>query len=168
MLGFFRDASSLLHEMLAREAPNSGRARHEILVVDYNPIAHQRLRELGISCIYGDIGNLEPLFFSLQIDLSQVQEVICTLPDHTLRGTTNLRILRWLRGQLPDAKLIMTGETIEQARELYKNGADYVYAPRIHAAKGLLAALDLLRNKDPAVVRKEFEREMLEREEVLP
>ena len=31
----------------------------------------------------------------------------------------------------PDAKIIVTAETIQGAKELYQNGADYVYIPRI-------------------------------------
>lgn len=162
LLGFFRDASSLLHEWFEREPVEF---RKQILVVNFNPIAHKRLRIADVACIYGDVGNLDIL---AHYDLSATELVVCSIPDHVLRGTSNARLLRTLRERMPKVRLVMTAETIEQAREIYELGADYVYLPRIIGARGLLSALELLLAGEEERLKSAHIKELKEREEILP
>lgn len=162
LLGFFRDASSLLYEWFENESPEF---RKQVLVVDFNPIAHQRLKSASVACIYGDVGNAD---IFARYDLSATELVVCSIPDHVLRGTSNARLLRTLRARMPKVRLVMTAETLEQARELYELGADYVYLPRIIGARGLLSALELLLAGEEQRLKHAHIEELRVREEILP
>lgn len=125
LLGFFRDASSFLEEMIRRHREEASK---RILVVDFNPEAHQKLKALGVACAYGDLGHLDTL---RHLDFSETKLLICSIPDHYLKGTTNLILLRFLQGVAPHAEIIVTAQTIDSARELYAAGASYVLVPRL-------------------------------------
>lgn len=128
LLGFFREASSLLYEMQNRY---SKAAIEDILVVDFNPEAHVKLKKLGIKCQYGDISNVDTL---RHLKLEHAQLIICTIPDLVLKGTTNLRLLKLLKKLAPKAKIMVTAEKIEGAQQMYDEGADYVFIPRLVSA----------------------------------
>jgi voltage-gated potassium channel Kch len=65
------------------------------------------------------------------------QVLLCTIPDSLLKGTTNSRLLRKLRSIAPDATIIVTSEVLEQARDLYREGATYVFSPRLMSVREL-------------------------------
>jgi Kef-type K+ transport system membrane component KefB len=162
-LGFFRDASSALHEM-EHDGRGSARLLRALKVVDFNPRVIQELRRRGIACHYGDISHPDTLRHA-GVDVMRV--VVSTITDDVLRGTTNLRLLRNVRRVNPAASVVVTSEHISQARELYAEGADFVYIPRLHSAKQLAAVLrEGLRKGFEEVRRAELE-ELLERDEVL-
>jgi hypothetical protein len=48
-----------------------------------------------------------------------------------LKGTTNLKLLRKLKQLAPQAKIIVTAETIELAKQMYEDGAHYVILNRL-------------------------------------
>jgi hypothetical protein len=164
LLGFFREASSLLHELQARLSEASLR---EILVVDFNPEAHRKLKKLGIRCRYGDVGHPDTL---KHLGLENAAIVACTLPDHVLKGTTNLKLLRSLRKILPAGKgrVIVTAETLESAREMYRQGADYVFIPRMVTARYLADVLERLRREEADGVRDAAMDVVGKRVEILP
>ncbi|HYF50466.1 MAG TPA: cation:proton antiporter, partial [Planctomycetota bacterium] len=58
LLGFYREASSLLQELLTRHPADVAR---KVLVVDFNPEAHQKLTAQGIHCKYGDLSHPDTL-----------------------------------------------------------------------------------------------------------
>jgi Kef-type K+ transport system membrane component KefB len=163
LLGFFRDGSSFLTEFVNNE--RQANVHRRLFVLDYNPVSHRKLQALGVPSVYGDVKSLEILF---KLDLSELQAVLCTIPDSTLRGISNLQILTILRHKLPNAKLVLTADTFEQVRELYENGADYVYLPRLFGAKGLYAAYQAIRAGDVAKLRSAQEEELRARSEILP
>jgi G3E family GTPase len=72
--------------------------------------------------------------------------LISTVPDSLLKGTTNARLVRFLRELNPAAKIIATADVIAQARELLDAGADYVNVPRLHLAGDLLEAVRAARD----------------------
>jgi hypothetical protein len=82
-LGFFRDASSVLHEF-----ENDGDASDflkKILVIDFNPTVMRELRHRKISCIYGDIAHADTLRHA---SIENAELVISSITDDILRGTT--------------------------------------------------------------------------------
>lgn len=138
LLGFYREASSLLQEMIRR---HSERALRQVLVVDFNPEAHRRLNGLGVACRYGDISHPD----SLQpLELENAKVLVCTIPDHQLKGITNLKLLRVLKSLAPAAKIVVTAETFDSAQEMYAEGAAYVFLPRTLAAQHLADILELM------------------------
>jgi Kef-type K+ transport system membrane component KefB len=127
-LGFFREASSILHEIgdLRPEALSG------ILVVDFNPVVIAELGRRGVPCTYGDIANLDTL---VHTHIGAAKAVVSSIPNSILRGTTNQRLLRMIRRLCPTAKAVVTANTLGGARSLYDDGADFVFVPRVHSAR---------------------------------
>lgn len=133
-LGFFRTASSLLEE-LQRHAPD---LIGDTAVVDFSPAARAGLLERKVRVIYGDVAQRDTL---LHAGLERAEILVSTVPDSLLKGTSNERLVRLLRGLNPGAKIIATAEALAQVDVLLQAGADYVSVPRLHEAGDLLAAI---------------------------
>ena len=138
-LGFFRDASSLLHEF-----EHHGRSgdRHALLkrivVIDFNPHVVAELRRRNLPSIYGDISHVQTLEHAR---LEHVRLVISSITDDVLRGTDNLGLLANSRQVWPEAAVIVSTEHVPQALQYYEAGADYVYLPRMHSAHDLAGVI---------------------------
>jgi hypothetical protein len=138
-LGFFRDASSILHEFEHDgEPPQAKEFLDKILVVDFNPKVMRELRQRGISCIYGDIAHADTLRHA---GIEEAKLVVSSITDDILRGTSNMRMLRNIRATCPNAKVMLTTEHIPQALSFYEAGADFVYIPRLHSAPQIATVL---------------------------
>ena len=135
LLGFFRIASAFLEDVARRDQ----HLLDELKVVDFNPEARTRLAELGVPCVYGDVSHLDTLHHA---GIHHARVVVCSLTDTVLRGTTNLKLLKALKELCPHARLILTAESPEQARELYANGADYVLQPPALAGGALVSVVE--------------------------
>ena len=162
LLGFYREASSLLQELLLRH-PYDLPAR--VLVVDYNPESIRRLKEAGVPCVFGDVSHVDTL---RHLGLEDARLLVCTLPDHQLRGISNLELLGVLRGLAPTATLVVTAETIASGREMYAAGADYVFTPRLLAASHLAELVDHVHAGTVGPFREESRRKLERWAEVLP
>ena len=112
-LGFFRTASSLLEEM-QRHAPD---LIGDTAVVDFSPVAREGLIERKVRVIYGDISQRDTL---IHAGVEHAEVLICTVPDSVLKGITNERLVRLLRGLNPKAKIIATAEFLAQAECCWK------------------------------------------------
>jgi hypothetical protein len=132
-LGFFREASAIIHEFELNGA--QGNERHnlldDILVIDFNPVVYSELKRRGIECIYGDIAHMETLHHA---NIHHADLVISTIPDQILKGTNNERILRKIRQLCPHARAIVTADGPHKALALYERGADFVFIPRMHSS----------------------------------
>ena len=150
-LGFFRAASSIIHEF---ELSSSENGRHslldDILVIDFNPVVYSELRRRGIECIYGDVAHMETLHHA---KIHEAELVVSTIPDQILKGTDNARLLKKIRQLCPHSKALVTADSPQKALELYDQGADFVFIPSMHASaevaqiieSGLRQALDKVR-----------------------
>lgn len=147
LLGFFREASSLLEVLRQR---HSSESLKELLVVDFNPEAHHRMKELGIACKYGDISHTDTLS---HLGIENAEVLICTIPDHVLKGTSNLKLLRSLKELAPQARIIVTAESFESARSMYDEGAEYVFLPRIVSAQHLADVVERLQSGGGPVLK---------------
>jgi len=158
ILGFHRTASSLLSEIINVKKTDSGiPLKDKLIVVDFNPEIHESLQNLGIKVVYGDIGHLDTLHHA---NIHDVKMVISTIPDTILVGTDNLKIARYMKNICPHAKIIVTAESIENALEMYAEGADYVFIPQILAAKKLLDVIDLILNNKQKEIRRNINKEI--------
>jgi Kef-type K+ transport system membrane component KefB len=138
-LGFFRDASSILHEFEHEGNPHEVKEFLEkVLVIDFNPTVMRELRERGISCIYGDVAHADTLRHA---GIEEARLVVSSITDDILRGTSNMRMLRNIRATCPKAKVMLTTEHIPQALQFYEAGADFVYIPRLHSAPQIATVL---------------------------
>ncbi len=144
LLGFYRTASSLLHEILEIQDANPGmRLKEKLIVVDFNPEVHESLQSLGVQVVYGDISHMDTLHHA---GVHDVKVVISTIPDTILVGTNNLKIIKHMKEICPHAKVIVNAESVERALNMYAEGADYVFIPRVLAAKNLIGMIDLILN----------------------
>jgi len=164
-LGFFRDASSILHEFEHDGEPLEAKEfLNKILVVDFNPTVMRELRQRGISCVYGDVAHADTL---RHVGIQDAELVVSSITDDILRGTSNLRMLRNIRATCPKAKVMLTTEHIPQALQFYELGADFVYLPRLHSAPDIARILKAgLREGFDEARRAEIER-LSARKEVL-
>lgn len=163
LLGFFKEASSFLFRV-NRQMPS---LKERLFVIDFNPQTLEILKKNGIACVYGDIAHPETLRHA---GIGGAEVVLSTIPDTFLKGTTNARLLKQVRALCPESAVVVTSETIREARRFYEEGADYVLLPRLLYARHLfdvvrtqlLEGLEALREQQineiaehPAGARKE-------------
>jgi Kef-type K+ transport system membrane component KefB len=165
-LGFFREASAIIHEFELNG--NAGNERHklldEILVIDFNPVVYSELQRRGIECIYGDVAHMETLHHA---NIHHAELVISTIPDHILKGTNNERILRKIRQLSPHARAVVTADGPVRALELYERGADFVFIPRMHSSSQMAQIIELGMREGFDKIRKEEIAHLKMRNEVL-
>jgi Kef-type K+ transport system membrane component KefB len=106
----------------------------KMIVLDYNPRQVELLLAEGIPVIYGDMSDPEILDI---LNLAQAKLIISTAPD--LEG--NKTLLEDLKLRKIAAPVIVRGETIKEAKSLYKAGADFVIIPDILAGDVVLGML---------------------------
>ena len=160
MLGFHRFSSSLLHDLL-KVSPN---LVHQVGIVDFNPNVKRALDRHGIPAMYGDISHLDTLHHA---DIHDAHVLVCTLPDMILKGTSNLRLLRQLKSIAPQARTIVTAESLDAALELYEEGAAFVFVPRLMTTRHLAEVVSVAMLRDPQPERERAIQELQERTEVL-
>ena len=159
-LGFARQASSLLEEMIRRDPAVVDR----ITVVDFNPEVRAGLEKRMVHVIYGDISHADTLHHAKVPD---ARVVLSTIPDSVLKGTSNIRLLRQLRAMAPQAKIIVNSEILEHAREMYLEGATYVLIHRFVGATHLAPIVFAVENGEGAELADHGATELLGRHEVL-
>ena len=131
ILGFFREASSLLFNIKSKFPKLLDR----LMIIDFNPEVTKGLVDHGIKYIYGDISRMGLLEES---GVSRASIILLTVPDMVLAGTNNLLLVRELRKMAPNADIIVTAETFSSHDELYDAGANYVVLPRLITADYVL------------------------------
>jgi Kef-type K+ transport system membrane component KefB len=135
LLGFSWTASSLVAEI----ERNRSDLIPEIVVIDFNPVVHEKLKKRNVHAVYGDITARDVLHHA-GVALAEV--VICSLPNMVLKGADNLKILRQIRDLNPHGKIIVHAELLADIPALYAAGADFVTAPRLLEAADLLQAVE--------------------------
>ncbi|MFH1585174.1 MAG: cation:proton antiporter [archaeon] len=106
--------------------------KNKYLVVDYNPETILELSKKQVECRYGDVDDEE---FLNELNLTETKMIVSTIPEFE----TNLLLVNKIR-QINKKAIIMTvSHNIEEANELYNQGATYVLMPHflggIHASK---------------------------------
>ncbi len=91
----------------------------EYVVIDYDPEIIKRLSADGVSCIYGDISNID---FLDDLNFKKAKLIVSTIPDKE----TNIILLRHIRRVNKNAIVLVTAHEINETLELYNYGADYV------------------------------------------
>jgi Kef-type K+ transport system membrane component KefB len=163
LLGFFREASSLLHN-LERDNPDLVR---QTLVVDFNVALHEKIASGGATVKYGDLSNADTLH---HLGLAQAQVIVCTIPDDVLRGIDNRSLVGLVREMAPSAVIIANAVSLAEVDKIYQAGADYVYMSRLEAADALVNAIDQALQNHIDVHRevyKEHHGDCAERKEVM-
>jgi Kef-type K+ transport system membrane component KefB len=139
LLGFFDEASALVHEYEMSPAGRAHPVLQRLLVIDFNPDVHAELTRRGIACRYGDISNMQTLHHA---EVHDAVLVVSTISDRILKGTNNLRLLRQARRLCPQARVIVTANGPAAAVALYDAGADFVFVPRLQSAAEMAAIIE--------------------------
>ena len=160
-LGFSRYTSSLLEDLLSTdpELPD------QVGVIDFNPEVKAELDRRGIEHLYGDISHADVLQHA---NVGAASVVVSALSDSVLKGSTNLKLLRMVRTLAPEAKVIVTAEFFYQARELYANGATFVFMPRLMSARELAIVVFAALEGETKGMREDALAALEARHEVLP
>jgi Kef-type K+ transport system membrane component KefB len=161
LLGFSWTASSLLAEI----ERNRSDLIPEIVVIDFNPVVHEKLKKRNVHAVYGDITARDVLHHA---GVSHAEVVICSLPNMVLKGANNLKILRQLRELNPHGKIIVHAELLSDIPTLYAAGADFVTVPRLLEAGDLLHVLESAEKNLLPEKRLEQEKLLQDRSEVIP
>eukprot|EP00932_Pfiesteria_piscicida_P003253 SRR837773.13166.p1 GENE.SRR837773.13166~~SRR837773.13166.p1 ORF type:complete len:323 (+),score=95.23 SRR837773.13166:88-969(+) len=119
LLGYHKIAFMMIAEIKAK----SPQLLKKIHVIDFNQKIMPKLREIGVSCSYGDISSPDVLEHAFHGD---PKIVISTIPDTMLRGINNEGLVNVAKQVWPECHVIVTADNPEQARRMYKAGADYV------------------------------------------
>lgn len=122
LVGCHRVGSIILSELI--------KEKDKLLIIDHDPAIISALSKKKIACLYGDLSSPD-LIESLP--LSKLKTIISTVPNLD----ENLHLLEIMKKRNPTAKVILSGERISEAMELYKKGADYVLLPKILAGEKL-------------------------------
>lgn len=162
LLGFYREASSFLEELTRRHTQTF---LQDLLVVDYNPETLAKLHERNVQAVYGDVAHSETL---RHLHLDKAAIIISTVPDHLFKGTSNLKLLRTLQELAPQALHIVTAETIDAARQMYAQGASYVFIPRIVAAHYLVDVIERIQSNRLDAIKQGAEKFLGQWQETLP
>jgi Kef-type K+ transport system membrane component KefB/voltage-gated potassium channel Kch len=133
LLGCHRAGSSLVPLLLEDN--------RDFLVVDFNPEVHQKLAELRVPVIYGDLSHLDTLEHA---GIEEAKVIVSSVSDDFLRGTNNLKLLSQLRKMAPHARIVVRAEKVEGAKRMYEAGADYVLLPRHLVAEEVRRVLRMI------------------------
>ncbi|MGV8074965.1 MAG: cation:proton antiporter [Syntrophobacteraceae bacterium] len=163
-LGFFREASSIFYEIESMEDTSGSPLIRKVMVVDFNPVVHCELNKREVKCTYGDVASLDTLKHA---HIECAKTIVCTIPDSILRGTTNEKLLRFSKRICPQARVIVTTDTLQMALSLYRQGADFVFIPRIHSAKFVAKVISDSLHKSLTDYREDETARLLQRREVL-
>jgi Kef-type K+ transport system membrane component KefB/voltage-gated potassium channel Kch len=121
----------------------------EIIMVDFDPNTIKKYAQRKVHRLFGDISDLD---IQQRAKIDDAKLVISTIPDIQ----DNLLLLRELKHENRRAKVVVMALDSKDARELYKEGADYVILPHLAGGRQIakiiidddLANIDALRNKD--------------------
>lgn len=96
--------------------------KKRVLVVDYNPEVIKEMVRKKVSCIYGDVGDLEIIE---RLNFKEARLLISTVPDIN----ANKLIIRKAKEANSKIVIFVTSNHIGDALNFYNTGADYVIMP---------------------------------------
>jgi len=94
-----------------------------------------------VKCVFGDLGNTGTL---TECGLEEAKVVVSTIPDTILKGTSNMALLNYTKKVNPKARVVVTAESIDSAKQLWAAGADFVILPHFEAAEKTATLLESL------------------------
>ncbi len=124
------------------------------IVLDFNPLQVERLSQAKVPVIFGDMGDPEVLDL---LNLSTSKIVISTVPD--LHAS---KLLIEDVKEIGNIPVIVRADSVKEAKQLYKAGADFVYIPDLVSGHILVDMLEgHLGDKEYFKKRPEIELEKL-------
>jgi len=102
--------------------------RKKLLVADYNPEIIKMLIKKRISCLYGDVSDIELLE---RLPFKEAKMIISTIPS----SKVNKLVIEKVKEVNQEAVIYVTTSSVEKALSLYDAGADYVILPHFLGGK---------------------------------
>jgi len=102
--------------------------KHDVVVVDFNPVVIKRLKRKKVRTVFGDINDSE---IDDAVGLKNAKMIIST----SSRLQDSLLLLENLKGKKNKPLTILKASTIKDAVMLYEKGATYVIQPEIVAGE---------------------------------
>ena len=133
--------------------------------MDFNPTVYHELQARGVRILYGDIAHADTLAHS---GVADAEIVISSVPDSLLKGTTNEKLVRYVRMANPTAKIIATADVLAETQTLYAAGADYVTIARLDQANEMVEAVTAAEAGLLDDMRAKLEAQLRDRREILP
>jgi voltage-gated potassium channel Kch len=121
----------------------------EIIIVDFDPSTIKKYENRKVHRLFGDISDLD---IQKRAKIDEAKLVISTIPDIQ----DNILLLRELKRENRRAKVVVMALDSKDAKQLYKEGADYVILPHLAGGRQIakiiiddtLDKIEDLRNKD--------------------
>lgn len=135
ILGFHRGARSLVETLRDRAPAMLGR----IMVVDFNLETLRELKSMGVHGMFGDIASLDTLEHA---HIREAQVILSTIPDMLLKGIKNIDLVEMCRAAAPEAAIVATADSTEQAEKIRQAGADTVLMPYAMMGEALADLLE--------------------------
>jgi Kef-type K+ transport system membrane component KefB len=130
------------------------------VIVDYNPEVFAKGKDKDINSCFGDIEDVE---FLEEIGISAAKIIVSTAPD----TNANILLLKHYRKTNKDGVFIAMAHTVDEANDLYKEGATYAVLPHYlgayHAAQMIS---DFSHNKEIFAQCREYQSKQIERLQV--
>ena len=104
--------------------------RKKLLITDFDPNVIKNLSDMGFTTLFGDINDED---IKEEAGLERAEMIICTSPNLE----TNEELLEDVKRFEKKPALILRAEFAEDAKMLYKKGADYVIVPHLTAGHTL-------------------------------
>lgn len=114
LFGYHRGGHEFLRVFQAMKRP--------FVVIDYDPEVIDQLERAKIDYLYGDASDQELLE---EVDLSKTRMIVSTITDFEV----NTMLAKTLEHLNPNAVFITHADSLEEAAELYNQGASYVMLP---------------------------------------
>lgn len=129
VLGAHRAALAMIDDLERRDPERLKR----ILVIDFNLETLKALKARGVAGHFGDLASADTLHHA---GLHHAEMILSTIPDMMLRGVDNRGLVQSCRSMAPEARIVATAESAEQAARLRDAGASEVLLPwQIHGEK---------------------------------
>ena len=121
----------------------------DVVLVDFDPEIFKKLEQNKAYKLFGDIADSD---IQERAQLDSAKLVISTIPDLE----DNLFIIKELKRENRRAKVVVMALDTDEAKALYKEGADYVILPHLAGGRQVaklieennLDKIEALRNKD--------------------
>ena len=126
----------------------------DLLVVDFDPLIIDDLKERGIKHLFSDATDPHVLE---HLNLKKTEVIISTSPN--LKD--NLDLVRRVKGTKEGVKIIVRAENRREALELYDEGVDYVLLPHFVSGQYLGSIIDPEFNLDRLKELKEIDLKLL-------
>ena len=116
------------------------KVKKNVLIIDFNPEIITKLVKDGYHCIYGEATDEEIID---RMNLPGLRMLISTVPNKR----DNLLLIRKTRKSNRKAKIIVTANDIDEALDLYEEGADYVILPHFLGGEHVSNLITDMRSK---------------------